>query len=141
MNIKWTEWVPIMKFDHQKSPKKPGVYEIRYASNGTAIPLPRVFGTDNRGLLYVGNTHRRTLRKRLKELKEDVAENRHVRHTVRKTFWDYRFCDAFPREKLELRYAPCKDAEDEETKILLEYLMKFKDKPPMNFTFSRKLTR
>jgi len=130
-----------MRFDHQNSPKKSGVYELRYASNGTAIPLPRVFGTDNKGLLYVGNTRKRTLRKRLKELKEAVAENRHARHTVRKTYWDYRFCDAFPREKLELRYAPCKDAEAEETRILLEYLMKFKDKPPMNLAFSRKLAR
>jgi len=129
-----------MSLDHQKLPKKTGIYELRYASNGVAIPLARVFGTDRKGLLYVGNTRKRTLRKRLKEFKEAVAENRHARHTARKTYWDYRFFDAFPREKLELRYAACKDAEGEETKILQEYLMKFKDKPPMNFTFSRKLT-
>ena len=139
MSVKWTEWVSIMRFDHQKSPKKTGVYELRYASNGAAIPLARVFGTDHKGLLYVGSTHKRTLRKRLKEFKEAVAENRHARHTARKTYWDYRFCDAFPREKLQLRYAACKDAEGEEAKILQEYLMKFKDKPPMNFTFSRRL--
>jgi hypothetical protein len=137
--VKWTQWVSIVKFDHQNTPKKTGVYELRYASKGKAIPLARVFGTDQRGLLYVGSTHRRTLRKRLKEFKEAVAENRHARCTARKTYWDYKFYDAFPCEKLELRYAPCKDAEGEETKILQEYLMKFKDKPPMNFTFSRRL--
>jgi len=139
LTVKWTKWVSIMRFDHQKSPKKTGVYELRYASNGAAIPLPRVFGTDNEGLLYVGNTRKRTLRKRLKEFKEALAENRHVRHTVRKTYWDYKFFDAFPYEKLELRYAPCKNAEGEEAKILQAYIMKFKDKPPMNFIFSRRL--
>jgi hypothetical protein len=120
-------------------PRSLGVYKLRWAENGRALAIPRAASVDSEGLLYIGISYKRTLSKRISELTEALLENKHKRHSVRRPYHDFGFKDVFPSKQIEIQYCEEIDPRNLEKDLLQDYLRKYKDKPPLNFTFSRKL--
>jgi len=95
MVITWYKIKDIMDPENKNIPDGPGIYFVRWARNGYPIPIPRIGGQDNKGILYIGES--KNIRKRINLLIKAIV-NDGKKHTVYKT---KKFCSISKLIKLE----------------------------------------
>jgi len=62
-------------------PKSPGVYFVRWSRGGKLVPIHRLGGCDNKGILYIGSS-KKDLRRRIREFWKAIGEKNVERHTI-----------------------------------------------------------
>jgi hypothetical protein len=93
-------------------PKNPGVYFVRWSRGGRPVPIHRLGGCDDKGILYIGPS-KRDLR-RIREFWKAITEENAGQHTI---FATLAFCDLseFVRlNELEVSWEVSRSPEDAE---------------------------
>lgn len=116
-------------------PKKQGVYKL-YAlkTNGNRITIQRFAGVDYSGTLYIGQTTRQNLRKRIYNLFATTRENGNTSN--HSGGLKYRTSDII-RKTLEVHllyfdFEVCENPLNREKELLKEYAERFGEYPPLN---------
>jgi hypothetical protein len=128
----WTEWTPLIGLDLGTVPQGPGAYVI--ASNR---PINRAVGVDPDGFLDVGESGR--LSDRLWGFRQCVTVRGTEWHRAGWRFAFFRFERHFPVDTLRLRWVAADskaDAYRAEGRVLLAYLMRHGELPPLNYKFN-----
>jgi hypothetical protein len=128
-------WYSLKTLDLSIIPSSSGVYQIRWAVGGKPQPIPRANGNDEKGILYIGESS--DLRER--------TENFWLRiqgkgsHTAGWTYDFYEFRKKFKLEQLEVQWLELPESEigELETVLLMDYVAKYLDKPPLNIHIPR----
>lgn len=116
-------------------PEVIGIYKL-YVKNSEANPITiqRFAGIDNSGLLYIGQTTRQTLKKRIENLLLTSREiSRTTNHSgglkyrtnpiIRQTLNDH---------SLYFEYEVCENPKSREAELLREYSRIYGEYPPLN---------
>lgn len=120
------------------APNAKGVYEIKCVDvDGVSMQIPRTACIDKEGVLYIGETHERGLKKRLEDFWRYVQSEK-GKHSGAKTYMDYRFGKKFPSKQLEFRWTLTEKPSIVEQELLDMYVRKYLDKPPLNLSIKRK---
>jgi hypothetical protein len=128
----WTEWVPLIGLDLSMVPCGPGAYVI-----ATDRPINRAVGVDQEGFLDVGESGK--LRDRLWGFRECVTDRGAERHSAGWRFAFFRFERHFPVASLRLRWVSEESkalAYRAEGRLLLAYLLRHGELPPLNYKFN-----
>lgn len=140
--LKWSEWFALNTTNIDSIPATTGVYQIRWAIGGKPQKIHRVNGIDESGYLYIGKAV--NLRSRIKRFYRGVIQSPKVgkmsnRHTAY-TYTFYGFKREIKSEHLEGRYAELlrEEIDSCEENLLLCYVEKFLDKPPLNISVKRR---
>jgi len=120
----------------------PGTYVIACKN----LPINRVRGTDNNGLLYVGESSR--LRWRLKSFADCVERGKET-HVAGWRYNLVKLKGCGPTEKLMVRWYEAKskakkgkqDAQLTECELLHAYLIEHCELPPLNYNLGRSLLK
>ncbi len=120
----------------EQIPNTSGVYEI-LAMHSPSIPkaIARANGVDSEGVLYIGMTTK-SLKGRITRFYQCASTPERAGHIAG---WNYRenlFSEIFPFDKLKVRWRVIPNAgkcSAHERNLLKNYLLKYKDKPPLNF--------
>lgn len=141
--MKWSEWFALNTININSIPVAAGVYQIRWAVGGKSQKIHRLNGIDESGCLYIGKAV--DLRSRIKRFYRGVTQSAEVgkmsnRHTAAYTYTFYGFKREIKSEHLEGRYAelPREEIDPCEEHLLLCYVEKFLDKPPLNISVKRR---
>jgi predicted GIY-YIG superfamily endonuclease len=137
--MKWSKWFRPNQDDPRKipnavvafTPEKPGVYELRYAPRGRPARLRRLVGVDAEALFYIGSS--KNLRRRLAQFYRGYS---HSAAGTYKRFYRSRFA----LEDLEFRWGISRSktsAVSSERRMLLRYMNRFLDRPPLNLELMR----
>jgi hypothetical protein len=121
-------------------PKSPGVYFVRWSRGGKPVPIHRLGGCDNKGILYIGSS-KRDLRRRIREFWKATTEKNVEQHTI---FATLAFCDLSDLVRLSELEVSWKvlgspeDARGQEWAAIYLYCRKYKEPPPLNLSIGRK---
>jgi excinuclease UvrABC nuclease subunit len=137
--MEWSKWLrPNQRNPHTipkaiaySIPRKPGVYEIRFAPKGKPAKLRRLIGTDEAALFYVGSS--KNLRVRLTQFYRGRP------HSAAGTYKKF-YRKQFRLNDLEFRWRESRNktaAVSRETRILRCYMNRFLDRPPLNLELMR----
>lgn len=112
--------------------KKIGVYQIWACdSNCNPITINRFCGIDNNGLLYIGCTIKQNLRKRLNQFySSTIKANTHaggIKYQKRK-----KIKKILKKDSLWFNFIITKNPKEKETELLIKYINKFGEHPPLN---------
>lgn len=134
----WTDWTPFVTLDMKTVPTQPGAYVL-----STTRPISRAINTDPMGILDIGETGKgyETLKKRLGALRRCMTQRGNEGHMAGWRFAFFRFERHFPHESLRIRWIPTDTkaaAENYEGRIMLTYLMRHSELPPLNYKFNWK---
>jgi predicted GIY-YIG superfamily endonuclease len=135
--VTWHRLEDLAAKNFQEVPNGPGIYFVRWSKGGEAIPINRLSGCDNNGILYIGSA--KNLRRRVKQLWKGV--NGDVRgHTIGKTI---KFCtvsEVIKPSKLEASWEVLESytsAKAQEVSAIYTYSRKYKEPPPLNLEIGR----
>jgi hypothetical protein len=130
----WTDWSPLAGLALDAVPEGPGAYVI-----ATDQPINRAVGTDPAGFLDVGESG--ALRNRLWGFRQCVTVRGEEWHSAGWRFAFFRFDRHFPVASLRVRWIPTASKEEAykvEGRVLLAYLMRHGELPPLNYKFNWK---
>jgi len=131
--LKWSEWCSLETLDFSAVPLSEGVYQVRWAIHGKPKIIHRANGDDKLGILYIGEGS--NLQKRIKNLWRGIYYGHG--HTAGWTYDWHGLKEKFKPEHLEVRWAESPLCDAEEEKLLIEYVEKYFDKPPLNMRIPR----
>ena len=127
-------------------PKRPGVYIIFWIRDRKPIPIHRILGTDERGILYIGATRSKEgLRGRLRDLWVSVQMVRGQRkrkkypHTFGPSLAYTGLFNIIKDDELWVYFKEFSkdDAEYQERLAFLDYTRKYGEPPPLNLQVGR----
>jgi hypothetical protein len=132
----WTDWVPLLPLDVKSVPAKPGAYVL-----ATDQPIHRAIGCDPMGILDIGETGKgaATLRRRIERLRWCSSERGITGHMAGWRFAFFRFERHFSLASLRIRWVATptkKTAYQHEGKVMLAYLVRHCELPPLNYKFN-----
>lgn len=131
----WSKWNGLRTLDFSSIPSSSGVYQIRWGINGKPQVIRRANGDDDSGLLYIGKS--KNLQDRIKKFWRRI----HGRggHTAGWTYDFYEYRKKFKPEQMEVRWVQLPEDEigEMEVYLLLEYVGKYLDRPPLNISIPR----
>ena len=136
--MRWSKYISVTEVDWESIPDAPGVYYIRCVDSfGNPLKVVRLKGTDEEGIIYIGETGR-SLRNRLRGFWE-TANHRASRHVAGGNFSYYGYDRIFPLSGLQFTFISCKDkihSRRLEADCLWDYRKTkgFIDLPPLNFS-------
>jgi hypothetical protein len=140
MRIEWYRLEDLADTKFHAVPKdKSGVYFVRRSKNGKAVPIPRLSGVDDKGILYIGSAKK--LRRRIRELWRGIT-GKVEEHTIGKTII---FCNVSEIVKQDEYEVAWEELESHETAIGQEsaafksYADKYKEPPPLNLSVRREI--
>lgn len=116
-------------------PKIIGIYKL-FAKNadGSPIPIRRFAGIDNMGLLYIGQTTRQNLKKRIENLL--ITSKELSRTTNHSGGLKYRLNpiirETLNEHELHFEYEICENPKLREAELLIEYSRVYGEYPPLN---------
>ncbi|MBC7782296.1 MAG: hypothetical protein H7144_00535 [Burkholderiales bacterium] len=128
----WSEWRSItLPTEHWE----PGIYQVRLARDGTAIPINRLRGTDSMGLLTIGQTQ--SVEGRRKQfLKAATQGGGHSAGNLLNLILNYCQPDScLSLDLVEYRFASVETkerAEREQALIVRSYILAHCEPPPLN---------
>lgn len=136
----WTGWVAWPELDAQnfrQAPETRGAYVI-------AAPraINRAIGADTEGFLDIGETGEsaaRTVRRRLREFKKCATTRLYEKHAAGYRFAYFYFARFFPLDSLRVRWISTRTKEEAyraEGRLLLTYLYRHGELPPLNYKFN-----
>jgi hypothetical protein len=129
-------WYSLKTLDFSIIPSSSGVYQIRWAIDGKPQPIARANGNDEKAILYIGESS--SLRKRIENFWLGI-QRKGRRHTAGWTYDFYAFRKKFKLEQLEVQWLELHESEigELETVLLMDYVAKYLDKPPLNIAIPR----
>ena len=133
VKLNWSRWCSFKTLDRSSVPASGGVYQIRWTIDGKPQVIHRVNGDDESGILYIGEGS--NLRKRIDSLWRGIYHGRG--HTAGWTYDWYDFRKIFKPEHLEVRWVEHPECGQLENDLLIEYVEKYLDKPPLNIRIPR----
>jgi len=89
MEIKWYRLEDLAAKKFHNIPHNAGIYFVRWSRNGKPVPISRLKGFDDKGILYIGSAKK--LRRRVQELWKGI-NGKVEAHTIGKTII---FCKIF----------------------------------------------
>lgn len=111
---------------------KGGAYKLVAIEDGNRMPIGRLLGTDNEGILYLGKAD--SFKTRVIELKKSITEgfisSAHECRARYKTSELIR--EKFPHKNLWIQLIPSDTAIVKESELLKEYIAKYGEAPPLN---------
>jgi hypothetical protein len=128
----WSAWANLASLDASKVPRSPGVYLV-----AAERAIPRAIGVDVHGILTIGESD--SLRGRLDSFRRCARGGGAVGHMAG---WRYSFLEYgkhYPVDKLKVRWKTANTktkAYGEEGNLLLAYLAKHSELPPLNYKFN-----
>ena len=131
----WSEWESLAGLDMKTVTTGPGAYVI--AANQ---PLHRAVGSDDDGLLDVGEST--YLRQRLRDFVRCATKRGDEGHMAGWRYAFFHFADHYPFPSLRIRRiatATKEDAYRREGQLMLVYLRRHAELPPLNYKFNWKL--
>jgi len=141
MSSQWLAWQPFSpKYPpHERSEK--GAYQLRWARNGVETPICRLGGTDTEGILYVGHTDsegglQRRLRTHNRAMFRPNPQRRSRIPGIRR-YYEFEYSAVVKKDEIEYHVMYTQEGEKVERCLLIRYLRKFKDMPPLNASVPR----
>jgi hypothetical protein len=128
----WTNWTPLVGLDVSNVPEGPGAYVV-----ATDRPINRAVGVDPEGFLDVGESGK--LSNRLWGFRECITVRGAGWHSAGWRFAFFRFDRHFPIASLRVRWAATRTkakAYRAEGQLLLSYLLRHGELPPLNYKFN-----
>lgn len=125
-------------------PETAGVYVIFWFRDGKPVPIHRILGVDERGVIYIGST-KESLKKRLRRLwiSIEMAYGRRIRkrypHTFGVSLLYTRFHTVIRDDELMIFYNSFNpdEADYQEKLALFEYTRRYGEPPPLNLKVGR----
>ncbi len=130
--MEWTQW---MSFIAKPCYAGPAVYQFRFVVNGHPVPIPRLLGADQDGLLVIGCTGNMDQRS---QQSQNAQKSANGSSTINLLYYLERFTSlrhAFPGATYEYRFVRLESVEAAkllEAKIIKRYVCQFADRPPLN---------
>lgn len=137
--MKWHKLEDLATKGFHEVPNVSGIYVVRWSRDGKPVCIPRLGGSDLKGILYIGRAKR--LRRRVRQLWAGVNQKA-KKHTIARTII---FCKVFQLVNLNEyeisweEFQTGKDAEDQEWAAFKLYGEKYREPPPLNLVIHRKL--
>jgi hypothetical protein len=128
----WTNWVPLIGLDFTTVPWLPGAYVI-----ATSSPVNRAIDTDEEGFLDVGESD--SLRSRLQSFVRCACNRGKEGYMAGWRYAFFHFDQRFPFSSLRVRWAAKAtkaEAYRAEEHLLLAYLRRHAELPPLNYKFN-----
>ena len=134
------------EFNPKLIERTPGIYVVRCLKGNRPRKFRRLNGTDKQGILCIGKSV--NLRNRIRAFYNDIHKNG-LEVKYHSEGWNYRkyFRDSHNPSKLKIspidmeflwkNVRTGKTADDTETRLIQEYVVKFQDKPPLNISIKR----
>ena len=127
-------------------PIRPGVYVIYWVKDGKPVPVQRILGVDERGILYIGTTRgEKGLRGRIRDLWISIEIVRGHRrrkkypHTFGPSLVYTGLHNLIKDEELRIYFKEFSidEAEYQEKRAILEYTRRYGEPPPLNLRVGR----
>src|SRR4030042_6129007 len=137
MEIKWYRLEELGTKKFSDIPNNPGIYFIRWSRNGKAVPISRLKGMDDMGILYIGSAKK--LRRRIQELWRGINGNVED-HTIGKTIIFCKISEVISVNEYEISWEKLETHEKavgQEWAAIKSYADKFKEPPPLNLGIRR----
>ena len=131
----WSEWQSLADLDMKKVTTGPGAYVI-----AADQPLHRAVGVDEDGILDVGESS--SLRQRLRDFVRCATRRGDEGHMAGWRYAFFHFADHYPFSTLRIRWVAAATKEEayrHEGLVLLVYLCRHAELPPLNYKFNWKL--
>ena len=128
----WTDWTNLSSLDMKTVPAGPGAYIL-----ATDRPINRAVETDPLGILDIGES--KGLRQRLNNFKRCATKRHAENHMAGWRYQFFHFYKHYPFDTLRIRWASAesKDAAYRlEGQIMLAYLQRHSELPPLNYSFN-----
>ena len=139
MIITWYKIKDLIDSENRNIPEDPGIYFVRRARNGYPVPIPRLGGQDNKGILYIGES--KNIRRRIGQLINAIV-NDGKKNTIYKTKIFCSISKLIKLEEYEITWEKLKtheEAKGQEWAALKLYCDKYHEAPPLNLSLSREL--
>jgi hypothetical protein len=139
MEIEWFKLRDLATQKFKSIPKTPGIYFMRWVKDGTPVSIPRLAGSDNRGILYVGSTVR--LRRRIRDLWKGI-NGKIEAHTIGRSIIFCKVSEIISMDDYEISWEELEthgNAKGQEWTALKLYANQYKEPPPFNLMIYRKL--
>jgi hypothetical protein len=140
VNTTWYKLKDLAKKRFSIIPKNLGVYFVRWSGGGRPIPIHRLGGCDEKGILYIGSSEG-DLRRRIRELWKAITEKNVKQHTIFATLAFCGLSDLVRLSELEVSWEVLgspEDARRQEWAAIYLYCRKYKEPPPLNLNVGRK---
>jgi len=129
----WTDWTPFATLNLKDVPSKPGAYVL-----SATRPVNRAIDSDPMGILDIGETGKgyATLQGRLGDMRRCMVRRGDTGHMAGWRFSFFRFERHFPLDTLRVRWIPTATkeiAEGFEGRVMLTYLLRHAELPPLNY--------
>lgn len=114
---------------------RPGAYQIRcLGRHKRPVVIERAWRKDLTGLVYIGRS-KKSVRSRIRSFYHQAKGSNRKGHIAAKHYLRFKFARIFPLKRLQFRYAlmSAHKAEQAEKRLILAYLRKHFDAPPLNF--------
>ena len=131
----WTHWQPLLVLDFAVVPSQPGAYVI-----ATDRSIPRAIGVDPDGILHVGESS--DLRYRLRSFLRCASHRGEEGHMAGWRYAYFKHDRYFPLSSLRAKWCVAQSKQDGyrvEGALLLSYLQRHCELPPLNYKFNWKL--
>jgi len=123
----------------------PGVYVVFWFRDGKPVPIHRILGVDERGVVYIGST-KKSLKNRLRRLwiSAEMAYGRRVRkkypHTFGVSLLYTGLHTVIGDDELTIFYKSFNpdEADYQEKLAILEYTRRYGEPPPLNLKIGRR---
>ena len=128
----WTGWTPLVGLDFSVVTRTAGAYVI-----ATDRPVNRAIDTDEEGFLDIGESE--MLRSRLQSFVRCASTRGKEGHMAGWRYAFFRFDQRFPLRTLRIRWvarASKVEAYRAEGRLLLAYLRRHAELPPLNYKFN-----
>jgi len=137
MEIKWYRLEDLASKKFYNTPNNPGIYFVRWSRNGKAVPISRLNGFDDKGILYIGSAKK--LRRRVQELRKGI-KGKVEAHTIGKTIIFCKIFEVVSLSEYEISWEELETHENavgQEWAAIKSYADKFKEPPPLNLGIRR----
>jgi predicted GIY-YIG superfamily endonuclease len=137
MEIKWYRLEDLAAKKFYNIPNNTGIYFIRWSRNGKPVPISRLRGLDDKGILYIGSAKK--LRRRVQELWKGI-NGKVEAHTIGKTIIFCKIFEVIDLNKYEISWEELEthgNAVGQEWVAIKSYAEKFKEPPPLNLGIRR----
>jgi predicted GIY-YIG superfamily endonuclease len=114
-----------------------GVYFVRWSKNGAAVPIQRLSGVDDKGILYIGSAKK--LKRRVRELWNGI-NGKVEQHTIGKTIIFCKISEIMKLNEYDIAWEelkPHKSAIGQEWAAFKSYAERYKEPPPLNLSIRR----
>lgn len=141
-----TAWINLQdlasnSFNSPKVENEPGIYFLRWKKGENAVVINRLGGSDNNGLLYIGET--KDLRRRFQRIWRGIKKVNKISrtpHTLTRTIFFCKLHEEINSDEYEIAWEGLStkiEAQVQEAVALKLYTEKFKEPPPLNLQICR----